>query len=95
MHKNIDKSFRVDELVRRSGMSRTSFFTRFRAVTGYSPNDYMLMLKLESAKVSLETTSLSVKEIGSKLQFYDEFHFSKLFKRRFGLSPSAFRGTRE
>jgi AraC-like DNA-binding protein len=91
MHKNIDKPFRVDELVKKSGLSRTSFFTRFRSITGLSPSNYMLKLKLESAKASLDTTNLSVKEIASTLHFYDEFHFSKLFKRSYGLSPTAFR----
>jgi AraC-like DNA-binding protein len=91
MHKNIDKPLRIEELVHRSGLSRTTFFNRFRTVTGETQNDYMLKLKLESAKASLETTSLSVKEIGSKLQFYDEFHFSKLFKRQFGVAPSTYR----
>lgn len=91
MHKNINKPFRVEELVQKSGLSRTSFFTRFRSITGLSPSNYMLNLKLESAKASLETTNLSVKEIASTLHFYDEFHFSKLFKRNHGLSPSAFR----
>jgi AraC-like DNA-binding protein len=91
MHKNMDRSFRVEELVQKSGLSRTTFFTRFRSITGMSPNDYMLKLKLESAKISLETTNLSIKEISANLHFYDEFHFSKLFKRNCGLSPSAFR----
>ncbi|MCY9691883.1 helix-turn-helix domain-containing protein [Paenibacillus alginolyticus] len=91
IHKNMAKPIRVEELVQLSGLSRTSFFTRFRSITGLSPSDYMLKLKLESAKVSLETTNLSVKEIAANLHFYDEFHFSKLFKRTCGLSPSAFR----
>ncbi|WP_239696714.1 helix-turn-helix domain-containing protein [Paenibacillus oryzisoli] len=91
MHKSIDKTIRVDELIAMSGLARTTFFTRFRSRTGLSPSDYMLKLKLESAKVSLETTNLSVKEISTNLQFYDEFHFSKLFKRHYDISPSAFR----
>ncbi|OBZ17639.1 AraC family transcriptional regulator [Bacillus sp. FJAT-26390] len=91
MHKNMDKPFRVEEFVKKSGLSRTSFFTRFRSITGLSPSNYMLKLKLESAKASLETTNLSVKEIAATLHFYDEFHFSKLFKRSCGLSPTAFR----
>lgn len=93
IHRHIDQSIRTEELIAWSGMSRTAFFSRFRAVTGQSPGDYILHLKLESAKVSLESTNLSVKEIASHLQFYDEFHFSKLFKRKYGLSPSAYRHT--
>ncbi|MBP1962769.1 AraC family transcriptional regulator [Paenibacillus aceris] len=91
IHRNMDKVIRVEELIEQSGLSRTTFFSRFRSITGLSPSDYMLNLKLESAKVSLETTNVSVKEIAAHLQFYDEFHFSKLFKRKYGLSPTAFR----
>jgi len=94
LHRNMDKSIRVEELIERSGMSRTAFFSRFRALTNQSPSEYMLNLKLESAKVSLETTNLTIKEIASHLQFYDEFHFSKLFKRKYGQSPSTWRSSK-
>lgn len=87
IHRNMDKQIRIEDLIELSGLSRTSFFTRFRSTTGLSPSNYMLKLKLESAKVSLETTNLTVKEIAANLNFYDEFHFSKLYKKNFGMSP--------
>ncbi|MFX3635668.1 MAG: helix-turn-helix transcriptional regulator [Candidatus Pristimantibacillus sp.] len=95
IHRNIDKQIRIEELIQLSGLSRTSFFTRFRSTTGLSPSNYMLKLKLESAKVSLETTNLSVKEIAANLNFYDEFHFSKLYKKSFGMSPRKFRNIKD
>lgn len=91
MHQNIGMPIRIDDLVRDTGLSRTAFFQRFRSMTGMSPSRYMLNLKLAYAKASLETSTLSVKEIASALQFYDEFHFSKAFKRRYGASPRVFR----
>ncbi len=91
MHRNIGMALRIDELVLGSGLSRTAFFQRFREMTGKSPHRYMLELKLTSAKVSLETTSLSIKEIADALSFYDEFHFSRAFKLRFGVSPRSYR----
>ncbi|MBB6735153.1 AraC family transcriptional regulator [Cohnella zeiphila] len=91
MHRNIGRPLPVDELVRQSGLSRTVFFARFRSRTGMSPSRYMLELKLASAKATLETTDSSVKEIAAALHFYDEFHFSKLFKQRYGVSPRAYR----
>jgi AraC-like DNA-binding protein len=94
IHRNIDQPISTQKLVQLSGMSRSSFYARFRSVTGFTPGDYMLKLKLESAKASLETTSLPLKEISSKLHFYDEFHFSKLFKRKYGVSPSEYRRLR-
>ncbi|WP_201008587.1 helix-turn-helix domain-containing protein [Paenibacillus glycanilyticus] len=91
MHQTIGQPFPTEEWIRQSGLSRTAFFTRFRERTGMSPNQYMQELKLAAAKTSLETTQASVKEIAAALQFYDEFHFSKLFKKRYGLSPRAYR----
>lgn len=91
MHRNIGQPSPIDEFVRQSGLSRTVFFSRFRSRTGMSPNRYMQELKLASAKAALETTNSSVKEIAAALQFYDEFHFSKLFKTRYGVSPRAHR----
>ncbi|UVI33334.1 AraC family transcriptional regulator [Paenibacillus spongiae] len=91
MHKNIGEPVPIDDFVRTIGLSRTAFYARFRSMTGMSPNRYMQELKLASAKVSLETTNASVKEIAAALRFYDEFHFSKLFKQRYGVSPREYR----
>ncbi|OCT11735.1 hypothetical protein A8709_28080 [Paenibacillus pectinilyticus] len=91
IHRNLDKQIRIEDLLQLCGWSRTTFFTRFRALTGLSPTDYLLKLKLAAARVTLETTSLSLKEIAAKLHFYDEFHFSKLFKKAYEQSPSTYR----
>ncbi|QHW34765.1 helix-turn-helix transcriptional regulator [Paenibacillus rhizovicinus] len=87
MHRQIGQPIPIDDFVRRSGLSRTVFYARFRSRTGMSPSRYMQELKLSSAKAALETTSSSIKEIAASLQFYDEFHFSKLFKQRYGAAP--------
>lgn len=91
MHKHIGQDIPVDSWVHQSKLSRTVFFSRFRERTGMSPSRYMQELKLASAKTTLETTSISIKEIAASLRFYDEFHFSKIFKQRYGVSPRKFR----
>jgi AraC-like DNA-binding protein len=91
MHRAIDQPFRSEDFIRHSGLSRTVFFSKFREMTGKSPNQYMLELKLASAKVSLESTNTSVKDIAAALHFYDEFHLSKSFKKRYGVSPRTYR----
>jgi AraC-like DNA-binding protein len=91
MHKNIGQDIPIDKWVQQSRVSRTVFFARFRERTGMSPSRYMQELKLASAKTTLETTSMSVKEIAASLRFYDEFHFSKLFKQRYGVAPRTYR----
>jgi AraC-like DNA-binding protein len=91
MHQNLDKPLSIEELVGMTKLSRTHFFNRFKSVTGKTPAEYFLELKLESAKMALRTTSLPIKTISASLHFYDEYYFSKLFKKRFGVSPSLFR----
>lgn len=91
MHQTIGQAVPIEDWVQRSGLSRTAFFTRFRSRTGMSPSQYTQELRLAAAKTSLETTHATVKEIAAALRFYDEFHFSKLFKKRYGMSPRSYR----
>ena len=47
------------------------------------------MRVLDKAKELLETTDFdNVKQIAAKVGYDDAYHFSKLFKKRFGISPS-------
>jgi AraC-like DNA-binding protein len=46
---------------------------------------------MDRAAARLRVDDSPLKEIAAELGFCDEFHFSKLFKRRTGLSPSAYR----
>jgi AraC-like DNA-binding protein len=91
MHQNLDKPLRIEDLVGMSNLSRTHFFHRFKSATGKTPAEYFTELKLESAKIALRTTNLPIRTISDSLHFYDEYYFSKLFKKRFGVAPSLFR----
>lgn len=63
----------------------------FHRETGLSPMQYYRRLKMQVASHLLRRSSESVRSIGQKLGFWDEFHFSKVFKKHFGKSPSLFR----
>ena len=73
------------------GLSTTHFYRVFREHTGLSPYQYHLQLRIERAKRMLNGTSLSIKEIANTLAFESPFHFSNLFKRKTGMSPSQWR----
>ncbi len=57
---------------------------------GMSIIRYSKYLKIERAKALLKTQE-SITEIGEKLGFYDQSHFSKTFKKWVNLSPQAYR----
>jgi len=66
-------------------------FSRF---DDQSPYQYLMQLKMTAAAVRLQREDKLVKQIAYELGFSDPFHFSRAFKKVFGLSPAAFRKLR-
>jgi AraC-like DNA-binding protein len=61
----------------------------FKKETGISLHQYQLQTKLDMAFQQLQIDNQqTLYSIASGYGFYDEFHFSRLFKKRFGISPS-------
>lgn len=79
------------QLAREAGMTYEQFRKRFSAAMGVPPAQYRLARRLDRAATRLQADDAPLKEIAAELGFCDEFHFSKLFKRRTGLSPAAYR----
>lgn len=83
--------WRVATLAERAGVTPQHLGRMFRELTGRSPKEYVLEARVEAAKAYLHGSSLPIKRIAAELGFHDEFHFSRLFSRRVGASPSAYR----
>lgn len=64
---------------------------RFKAATGLSLIDYIQNLRIEEAKRLLETTSLPVEEVSAAAGYENPSFFRRLFNRRCGLNPAAYR----
>jgi AraC-like DNA-binding protein len=80
-----------EELARELHVSYSLLRHAFQQHTGFSPYQYQLQLRLDKAKSLLNSTPLPVKEIASQTGFDCPYHFSKIFKRKTGLSPVAWR----
>lgn len=63
----------------------------FRTITGTSPGQYLLDLKIEKAGQMLRETALTVAEIANRTGFESEFYFSRIFKKKTGFTPSEYR----
>ncbi|HEX8145172.1 MAG TPA: AraC family transcriptional regulator [Pyrinomonadaceae bacterium] len=63
----------------------------FKAETGMSVARYLKSLRMQRAKLLLESTFLSVKEIMNKVGVSDESHFVRDFKAIYGLTPAQYR----
>lgn len=63
----------------------------FKTEVGMPPIKFLKLLRMERAKVLLETSYLSVKEIAFQVGLNDESHFVRDFKTVFGASPTVYR----
>lgn len=79
------------ELAARVGLSVSQFNRKFKAFTGLSPADYVTAVRVNAAKAQLLHGDRTVADIAEYLGFYDQSHFSRLFGKATGQSPSRFR----
>ncbi|WP_270345466.1 AraC family transcriptional regulator [Enterococcus thailandicus] len=60
----------------------------FKESTGMSPINYLIQVRLKHAKELLSNEQLTIREISQAVGYQDAYHFSKLFKKYYGVSPS-------
>ena len=81
----------VASMTARSGLKSRTFARRFRVATGNQPMDYVQAMRIEEAKQLLEANYANVEEIGHLVGYEDPTFFRRLFKRRVGMTPAAYR----
>lgn len=91
MKKNINKTLTLDQLASYVSLSKNYLVYLFHKKTGYSPVDYFIHLKIQLACQYLDTTDLSIKEIGELVGYHDSYYFSRIFKKIMQQSPKQYR----
>ena len=86
--RGMQKGLSVAELAREACMCERSFRDLVKKQTGKGPREYMLHYALDTAFALIQTTDLSIAEISAGVGFRNAFHFSRMFKNRFGIQPS-------
>lgn len=83
--------FHSEQLVKEMGLSAKHLNRLFKKEMGTTIYNYVLTRKMESAKLMLLDTHLSISEISEQLGYSDAHYFSNLFIKKNGMRPSAFR----
>ena len=91
MEADIDGRLTVTALAAAVNLSTSRFAALFRAETGVSPARYLRTLRMERARLLLERTFLTVKEVMAFVGVKDPSHFSRDFSRHHGVAPSRLR----
>lgn len=74
------------------GIGRTRLFHKIKAITGLTPNEYILQAKMKKSLILLTgSEQLTIAEIAYRLGFSNPAYFSKCFKKQFGMTPQEYR----
>ena len=88
---NYSQPLQVGEMAEDLGLSRHYFCRIFKEQTGCSPQEYIVSYRLEQAAQLLRSHNLPQKEIALLVGYPDVYAFSRMFKRKYGLSPGQYR----
>ena len=79
------------ELARSVNLSTSRLRHLFKQHIGQTLSQYLAQIRLQQARVLLVTTRLSVKEVMNRVGIHDDSHFTRDFKRVYGLAPTKYR----
>ena len=85
---------RVEQIAASVFLSPDRFTEVFAQTMGRTPRDYIRHLRVERARALLQTTSLSVSEVGQAAGFGEAAYFTRVFRAATGMTPREFRGRR-
>lgn len=91
MAERLDETLDMKKMARDLHLSYVYFRHIFKYYTGIAPHHYHLQLRINRAREMLKGTQLSVKDVAATLGFENQNYFSRLFKKKVGLSPEQWR----
>lgn len=82
---------RISELAEYCGLNRSYMTKYFKEAMGYSPKEYLLQYRMTKAKELLAREDIPVSNVAYAIGYSDPLAFSKMFRKREGLSPLEYR----
>ncbi len=93
MKDDFHRTLPLTKLAQAVSLSVSRLHHLFKAETGTTPARYLHQLRMEHAKVLLDTTSLSIEQIIMHVGLRDRSHFEREFKKDYGLTPTQYKVT--
>lgn len=90
MHGDVRHGWTVAEMAKMAGMSRSGFATRFAAMVGCAPMEYLLRWRMSLAQDALGRGARSLDRVADEIGYQSASAFSTAFRRRMGCAPGAF-----
>lgn len=87
-----DTEFDIPALCKEVGVGRSLLYTKFKALTGMTPNNFLLNYRLKHAATLLKQyPDLPIAEVSDRSGFNAPVYFSRCFKNQFGCTPQNYR----
>ena len=87
---NYSHDISVDDIAKAVGVSRSHLYRVFMSNVGQSPIDYLTHYRISEACSLLKNSTLSIAEIAVSVGFFDQFYFSRVFKKVQKVPPSKY-----
>ncbi|MFW6044089.1 MAG: response regulator, partial [Marinilabiliaceae bacterium] len=84
-----DPAFNVEKLSEMMAMSRSSFYRKFKDLTGMTAANYIRKVRLQKAASLLNQQTISVAQVSEEVGFQSVAHFRKCFRDEYGTTPGA------
>lgn len=91
IHSHLKEKITIGDLAKSASISKTEVIRCFKAIMGQSPINYLNDYRLKKASYLLVNSEKNVQEIAEECGFDDNSYFSKLFKRKYHVTPHDYR----
>lgn len=91
LNQRLDQAWSASQLAAACNTSQRTLLRRFREIVGMTPASYVQQLRIDRAKVLLETSMLSTEIIAGRCGYKDVSTFGRIFKRLTHLTPREYR----
>ncbi|WP_052352921.1 helix-turn-helix transcriptional regulator [Neobacillus dielmonensis] len=91
LENGFQENLKIEQLAEEYSISASYLRKLFLKYTGVGPKEYLINLRNEQACRYLTFTEFPIKEIAKLCGYYEEYHFSKMFKQLNGIAPSTYR----
>ena len=89
-----DPDFNVEKLTEEAGISRAQLHRKMKEIAGVSTGEFIRNLRLEQAARLIGEGKINITQVAYYVGFNNQTHFSTIFKKHFGMSPSEYAETK-
>lgn len=94
IHEHFDSDISIRELAELENLGETRFRSEFKQSVGMTPKEYIIKLRIETACKLLTDSNASVSGAATLVGYQDAYYFSRIFKKKTGVSPKQYKNTK-